>query len=132
MVLFVILIKQIGHISRNCDLNSNIKTKPMTMKHHRLKQHRPKQHRLSQTMNMQTWLKLKILYNLSWLMYNSFRWKANRLFNCLPMYIRSSSSCLTIVFKKRLDKFLSSIEDDPITSHFSNSLDQLRGYSCGE
>ena len=51
------------------------------------------------------------------LMCNSFRWKATKLFNCLPNYIRNSSSCSTLVFKKRLDNFLSSIEDDPTTSH---------------
>ena len=38
------------------------------------------------------------------LMYSSFRWKATSFFNCLPMYIRNSSSCSTIVFKKWLDK----------------------------
>ena len=65
------------------------------------------------------------------LMYNSFRWKATRLFNCLPNYIRNSSSCSTLVFKKRLDNFLSSIEDDPTTSNSSNSLDHLCGYTCG-
>ena len=43
---------------------------------------------------------------LGTLSYNSFRWKAVRLFNCLPQHVRNVSSCSTIIFKKKLDQFL--------------------------
>ena len=36
---------------------------------------------------------------LGTLSYNSFRWKAVRLFNCLPQHVRNVSSCSTIIFK---------------------------------
>ena len=54
--------------------------------------------------------------------YNSFRWKAARLFNCLPQHVRNVSSCSTIIFKKKLDQFLCNLDDKPCTPHFDNSV----------
>ena len=54
--------------------------------------------------------------------YNSFRWKAVRLFNCLPQHVRNVSSCSTIIFKKKLDQFLCNLDDKPCTPHFDNSV----------
>ena len=44
----------------------------------------------------------------------SFRFKESRLFNSLPKFIRNASSCTIIVFKSRLDNFLSDVPDDPV------------------
>ena len=59
---------------------------------------------------------------LGTLSYNSFRWKAVRLFNCLPQHVRNVSSCSTIIFKKKLDQFLCNLDDKPCTPHFDNSV----------
>ena len=56
------------------------------------------------------------------LSYNSFRWKAVRLFNCLPQHVRNVSSCSTIIFKKKIDQFLCNLDDKPCTPHFDNSV----------
>ena len=48
------------------------------------------------------------------LAYNSFRWRSIRLFNSLPMNLRSISSCSVLRFKTQLDKFLRSVEDQLI------------------
>ena len=40
------------------------------------------------------------------LSYNSFRWRATRLFNCLPRHVRNMTSCSTVIYKKKLDLFL--------------------------
>ena len=50
---------------------------------------------------------------LGTLSYNNFRWKAVRLFNCLPQHVRNVSSCSTIIFKKKLDQFLCNLDDKP-------------------
>ena len=59
---------------------------------------------------------------LGTLSYNSFRWKAVRLFNCLPQHVRNVSFCSTIIFKKKLDQFLCNLDDKPCTPHFDNSV----------
>ena len=38
--------------------------------------------------------------------YNIFRWRSIRLFNSLPMHLRSISSCSVLRFKTQLDIFL--------------------------
>ena len=43
------------------------------------------------------------------LSYNSFRWRSIRLFNSLPMHLRSISSCSVLRFKTQLDIFLGRI-----------------------
>ena len=65
------------------------------------------------------------------LQFNSFRFKASRLFNSLPKFIRNSSSCTVLVFKRRLDNFLSDVPDDPVQTNQSNSLIQLLGPARG-
>ena len=55
--------------------------------------------------------------------YNSFRWRSIRLINCLPMHIRSISSCSVLRFKTQLDILLESVEDLPCLPGFNNSLD---------
>ena len=58
------------------------------------------------------------------LAYNSFRWKAIRLFNCLPIELRNLSACSILTFKKKLDLHLSNICDDPSNPNYNNSLDK--------
>ena len=60
---------------------------------------------------------------LGTLSYNSFRWRSIRLFNSLPMHLRSISSCSVLRFKTQLDIFLGSVEDLPCLPGFNNSLD---------
>ena len=57
------------------------------------------------------------------LSYNSFRWGSIRLFNSLPMHLRSISSCSVFRFKTQLNIFLRSVEDLPCLPGFNNSLD---------
>ena len=61
------------------------------------------------------------------LAYNSFRWRAIRLFNAMPKYIRCISSCsvvtMIVSFKSKLDCYLKNIVDLPGRPGFSNSLD---------
>ena len=57
------------------------------------------------------------------LAYNSFRWRAIRLFNAMPKYIRCISSCSVVSFKSKLDCYLKNIVDLPGRPGFSNSLD---------
>ena len=59
------------------------------------------------------------------LSYNSFRWRAIRLFNCLPRHVRNMTSCSTVIFKKKLDQFLCNLDDKPCTPHFDNSVVNL-------
>ena len=54
--------------------------------------------------------------------YNSFLWKAVRLFNCLPQHVRNVSCCSTIIFRKKLDQFLCYLDDKPCTPYFDNSV----------
>ena len=56
------------------------------------------------------------------LAHNSFRWRPIRLFNSLPMHLRSISSCSVLRFQTQLDIFLRSVEDLPCHPGF-NSLD---------
>ena len=57
------------------------------------------------------------------LAYNSFRWRAIRLFNAMPKYIRCISSCSVVSFKSKLDCYLKNIVALPGRPGFSNSLD---------
>ena len=57
------------------------------------------------------------------LAYNSFRWRSIRLFNSLPMHLRSISLCSVLRFKTQLDSFLGSVEDLLCLPGFNNSLD---------
>ena len=59
------------------------------------------------------------------LSYNSFRWRATRLFNCLPRHVRNMTSCSTVIYKKKLDLFLFNLDDKPCTPHFHNSVVNL-------
>ena len=58
--------------------------------------------------------------------FNSFRWKASRLFNSLPANIRNTTNCETSVFKKKVDSYLQAIQpilDNPCVPNEDNSLD---------
>ena len=55
--------------------------------------------------------------------YNSFKWKAVRLFNNMLKNIRNLTVCLTWCFKKKLDLHLSAIPDLLNTPNLSNGLD---------
>ena len=63
------------------------------------------------------------LGRLGSLVHNSFRWRAIRLFNAMPKYIRCISSCSVVSFKSKLDCYLKNIVDLPGRPGFSNSLD---------
>ena len=45
--------------------------------------------------------------------YHSFKWHAIRLFNSLPQHLRNLTNCSVHMFKNRLDKYLSTLLDDP-------------------
>ena len=64
---------------------------------------------------------------LGTLAYNSFRWRAIRLFDSLPKAICDIScieyNCSVCSFKQRLDYYLSSIPDLPCSPGYNNSLD---------
>ena len=62
---------------------------------------------------------LGILWSLA---YNSFRWRAIRLFIAMPKYIRCTSSCSVVSFKSKLDCYLKNITDLPGRPGFNNSL----------
>ena len=53
------------------------------------------------------------LGRLGSLAYNSFRWRAIRLFNAMSKYIRCISSCSAVSFKSILDCYLKNIVDLP-------------------
>ena len=57
------------------------------------------------------------------LTYNSFRWRAIRLFNSLPKFIRCTTSCSVYSFKHTLDSYLMNIVHHPCVPGFNNSLD---------
>ena len=63
------------------------------------------------------------LGRLGSLAYNSFRWRAIRLFNAMSKYIRCISSCSVVSFKSKLDCCLKNIVDLPGRPGFRNSLD---------
>lgn len=56
--------------------------------------------------------------------YNSFRWRAIRLFNCLPKHIRNLTCCTILSFKTQLDAYLKHVPDLPCTPGYNNSLDR--------
>ena len=43
------------------------------------------------------------------LAYNSCRWRAIRIFNQLPMFLRNTTVCSVYSFKKKLDLYLSTV-----------------------
>ena len=57
------------------------------------------------------------------LAYNSFIRRSIRLYNGLPIHLRSISSCSVLRFKTQLDIFLGSVEDLPCLPGFNNRLD---------
>ena len=72
---------------------------------------------------------------LGTLAYNSFRWRAIRIFNQLPLFLRNTTVCSVYSFKKKLDLYLSTVPDIPCTPGFNNSLDHgdcncLRWRTC--
>ena len=60
---------------------------------------------------------------LGTLAYNSFRWRAIRIFNQLPLFLRNTTVCSVYSFKKKLDLYLSTVPAIPCTPGFNNSLD---------
>ena len=64
---------------------------------------------------------------LGTLAFNSFRWRAIRLFNAMPNpnHIRCISSCSVLSFKCKLDLYLWNIVDLPGRPGFNNSLDSM-------
>ena len=60
---------------------------------------------------------------LGTLEYNSFRWRAIRLFNQLPLFLRNVTVCSVHSFKKKMDFYLSTVPDFPCQPGFNNSLD---------
>ena len=60
---------------------------------------------------------------LGTLAYNSFRWRAIRMFNQLPLFLRNTTVCSVYGFKKKLDLYLSTVPDIPCRPGFNNSLD---------
>ena len=63
------------------------------------------------------------LGRLGSLAYKSFRWRATRLFNAMPKYIRCISYCSVVSFMSKFDCYLKNIVDLPGRPGFSNSLD---------
>ena len=55
--------------------------------------------------------------------YNSFRWRAIRLFNQLPLFVRNTTVCSINRFKKQLDSYLYTVPDSPCQPGFNNILD---------
>ena len=55
--------------------------------------------------------------------YHSFKWHAIRLFNSLPQHLRNLTNCSVHMFKNRLDKYLSTLLDDPTLAYNDNSVD---------
>ena len=47
---------------------------------------------------------------LGTLVYNSFRWRAIRMFNQLPLFLCNTTVCYVYSFKKKLDLYLSTIK----------------------
>ena len=60
---------------------------------------------------------------LGTLAYNSYRWRAIRMFNQLPLSLRNTTVCSVYSFKKKFDLYLSTVPDIPCRPGFSNSLD---------
>ena len=60
---------------------------------------------------------------LGTLAYNSFRWRAIRMFNQLPLFLPNTTECSVYSFKKKLDLYLTTVPDVPCQPEFNNSLD---------
>ena len=60
---------------------------------------------------------------LETLEYNSFRWRATRLFNQFPLFVRNANVCYIHSFEKQLDSYLSTVPDSPGQPGSNNSLD---------
>ena len=60
---------------------------------------------------------------LGTLPYNSFRWRAIRMFNQLPLFLRNTTVCSVYCFKKKLDLYLSTVPDILCEPGFNNNLD---------
>ena len=63
------------------------------------------------------------LGHLGTLLFNSFRFRAIRLFNAMPISIRNLTLCSVISFKSKLDLYLSNISDNPCIPNIDNSLE---------
>ena len=50
------------------------------------------------------------------------KWHAIRLFNSLPQHLRNLTDCSVHMFKNRLDKYLSTLLDDPTLAYNDNSV----------
>ena len=60
---------------------------------------------------------------LGTLEYNSFRERAIRLFNQLPLFLRNTTVCFIHRFKKQLDSYLSTVPNSLCQPGFNNILD---------
>ena len=60
--------------------------------------------------------------NAGSLLYNSFRWKAVRLSNCIPRGARNVSQCSVNILKSKMDTFLNNLDDIPGRPEGKNSL----------
>ena len=54
---------------------------------------------------------------------NSFRWRAIRMFNQLPMFLHNTTLCSVYSFKTKLDLYLYTVPNIPYQTGFNNSLD---------
>ena len=55
------------------------------------------------------------------LAFNSFRWRAIRLFNAVPKYLMCTIACSVVCFKTPVDYYLKNIGDHPCIPEFKNS-----------
>ena len=55
--------------------------------------------------------------------YHSFKWHAIIFFNSLPQHLRNLTNCSVHMFKNILDKYLSTLLDDPTLAYNDNSVD---------
>ena len=51
----------------------------------------------------------------------SFIAHGGKLFNCLPIDIRNNTNCSLLEFKRKLDRFLSSIPDEPLAVGYTQN-----------
>ena len=64
-----------------------------------------------------------VLEDWEHLLNNSFRWRAIRMFNQLPLFLRYTTVCSLYSFKNKLELYLSTVPDVPCQPIFNNSLD---------
>ena len=57
------------------------------------------------------------------LAYNSFRWRAIRMLNQLPLFLCNTTVCFVYSFKNKFDLYLSTVPDIPCQPGFNKSLD---------